>query len=150
MRTSPSPWHTAMPWFSRRIPAVMAHVSVGTANMICAAMNAARENVAILLTAGRSPLTEMGALGARDGYIHWAQEMYDQAGMLREIVKWDYELRSGEQLATIVDRALAIAASEPRGPVYLTLPREVIAAPMPEFGAALPPARLQAAEPSAP
>jgi acetolactate synthase-1/2/3 large subunit len=52
---------------SRRIPAVMAHVSVGTANMVCAAMNAARENVAILLTAGRSPLTETGLLGSRDG-----------------------------------------------------------------------------------
>ena len=114
---------------SRRIPAVMAHVSVGTANMVCAAMNAARENVAILLTAGRSPLTETGLLGSRDGYIHWAQEMYDQAGMLREIVKWDYELRNAEQLATVVDRALAIAGSEPRGPVYLSLPREVIAAP---------------------
>ncbi|HEY2183520.1 MAG TPA: thiamine pyrophosphate-requiring protein [Xanthobacteraceae bacterium] len=113
---------------SRRIPAVMAHVSVGTANMVCAAMNAARENVAILLTAGRSPLTETGLLGSRDGYIHWAQEMYDQAGMLREIVKWDYELRNAEQLSTVVDRALAIAASEPRGPVYLSLPREVIAA----------------------
>src|SRR5712691_7618879 len=113
---------------SRRIPAVMAHVSVGTANMICAAMNASRENVAILLTAGRSPLTETGLPGSRDGYIHWAQEMYDQAGMLREIVKWDYELRNGEQLATVVDRALAIAATEPRGPVYLSLPGEVIAA----------------------
>ena len=117
---------------SRRIPAVMVHVSVGTANMVCGAINAARENVAILLTAGRSPLTESGLPGARDGYIHWAQEMYDQAGMLREVVKWDYELRNGEQLATVVDRALAIAASEPRGPVYLSLPREVIAAPMPQ------------------
>ena len=116
---------------SRRIPAVMVHVSVGTANTICAALNAARENVAILLTAGRSPLTESGLPGSRDGYIHWAQEMYDQAGMIREAVKWDYELRNGEQLATVVDRALAIAASEPRGPVYLSLPREVIAAPMP-------------------
>src|SRR3974377_194184 len=76
---------------SRRIPAVMVHVSVGTSNMICAAMNAARENVAILLTAGRSPLTETGLAGARDGYIHWAQEMYDPAGLLREIVHWDYE-----------------------------------------------------------
>ena len=118
---------------SRRIPAVMVHVSVGTANMICAAMNAARENVAILLTAGRSPLTETGLLGSRDGYIHWAQEMYDQAGMIREIVKWDYELRNGEQLTTVVDRALAIAATEPRGPVYLSLPREVIAAPLAEL-----------------
>src|SRR6201989_1576870 len=96
---------------SRRIPAVMVHVSVGTANMVCGAINAARENVAILLTAGRSPLTESGLPGARDVYIHWAQEMYDQAGMLREVVKWDYELRNGEQLATVVDRALAIAAS---------------------------------------
>src|SRR5438445_1314702 len=74
--------------------------------------------------------------------------MYDQAGMLREIVKWDYEMRNAEQLATVVDRALAIAASEPRGPVYLTLPREVIAAPMPH--AAPAPSRLNAAAPAAP
>jgi len=134
---------------SRRIPAVMVHVSVGTANMICAAMNAARENVAILLTAGRSPLTETGLLGSRDGYIHWAQEMYDQAGMIREIVKWDYELRNGEQLATVVDRALAIAATEPRGPVYLSLPREVIAAPLPDREQ-LSPSRFAAAAPAAP
>jgi acetolactate synthase I/II/III large subunit len=130
---------------SRRIPAVMVHVSVGTANMVCGAINAARENVAILLTAGRSPLTEAGLPGARDGYIHWAQEMYDQAGMLREVVKWDYELRNGEQLATVVDRALAIAASEPRGPVYLSLPREVIAAPMPQPREAPRPFRAAAA-----
>jgi len=134
---------------SGRIPAVMVHVSVGTANMICGAMNAARENVAILLTAGRSPITETGLPGSRDGYIHWAQEMYDQSGMIREIVKWDYELRNGQQLATVVDRALAIAGSEPCGPVYLTLPREVLAAPMP--GPAAPaPRRLQAAAPAAP
>jgi acetolactate synthase I/II/III large subunit len=134
---------------SRRIAAVMVHVSVGTANMICAAMNAARENVAMLLTAGRSPLTETGLLGSRDGYIHWAQEMYDQAGMIREIVKWDYELRNAEQLTTVVDRALAIAASEPRGPVYLSLPREVIAAPASSSEAASP-SRLVAAAPVAP
>jgi acetolactate synthase-1/2/3 large subunit len=134
---------------SRRIPAVMVHVSVGTANMICAALNAARENVAILLSAGRSPLTEAGLLGSRDGYIHWAQEMYDQAGMIREIVKWDYELRNAEQLTTVVDRALAIAATEPRGPVYLSLPREVIAAPLSEFEHP-PPSRLSAAAPPAP
>lgn len=117
---------------SRKIPAVMVHVSVGTANLVCGAMNAARENVGILLTAGRTPLTEGGRLGARDGYIHWAQEMYDQAGMLREIVKWDYELRAADQLETVVDRAISIAASEPRGPVYLSLPREVLAEEGPE------------------
>jgi acetolactate synthase I/II/III large subunit len=133
---------------SRKIPAVMVHVSVGTANMVCAAMNAARENVAILLTAGRSPITEAGLLGSRDGYIHWAQEMYDQAGMIRELVKWDYELRNGEQLETVIDRALSIAATEPRGPVYLSLPREVIAARSP--GGHRTSTRLRAAAPAAP
>ncbi|MBN9602534.1 MAG: thiamine pyrophosphate-requiring protein [Afipia felis] len=133
---------------SRRIPAVMVHVSVGTANMICGAMNAARENVGMLLTAGRSPITEFGQHGSRDGYIHWAQEMYDQAGMLREIVKWEYELRNASQLETVVDRALAIAGTEPRGPVYLSLPREVLGEPAAAMQSG--PTRLQPAAPAAP
>src|SRR5437868_9856378 len=118
---------------SGRVPAVMVHVSVGTANAICGLFNAARENVPILFTAGRSPLTEEGLLGARDTYIHWAQEMFDQAGMLRELVKWDYELRNGAQLETVVDRALTVATSPPQVPVYLTLPREVLAEKLPGF-----------------
>src|SRR5262249_42220273 len=86
--------------------------------------------------------------GSRYGYIHGSKEMYDQAGMLRELVKWDYELRNAEQLETVVDRALAIAGSEPRGPVYLSLPREVIAAPAPAKPAGA--LRLRSAAPSAP
>jgi acetolactate synthase-1/2/3 large subunit len=115
---------------SGKVPAVMVHVSVGTANALCGVFNAARENVPILFTAGRSPLTEEGVFGARDTYIHWAQEMFDQAGMLREIVKWDYELRNGTQLETVIDRALSLATSAPEGPVYLSLPREVLGEPI--------------------
>ncbi len=107
--------------------AVMVHVNVGTANGICGIMNAARENVPILFTSGRTPLYEEGATGARSIFIHWGQEMFDQAGTVREMVKWDYELRSGRQLETVVDRAINVAMSEPRGPMYLTLPREVLA-----------------------
>jgi acetolactate synthase I/II/III large subunit len=134
---------------SGRVPAVMVHVSVGTANALCGVLNAARQNVPILFTAGRSPLTEEGLAGARDTYIHWAQEMFDQAGMLREMVKWEYELRNGVQLETVIDRALSIATSPPEGPVYLSLPREVLAAPLPGF-AYDSPARRAAASPPAP
>src|SRR5437773_460698 len=49
--------------------------------------------------------------------------------VLHEFVKWDYELRDGQPVDAVVDRALDIAMSEPRGPVYLTLPREVLANP---------------------
>jgi acetolactate synthase-1/2/3 large subunit len=132
---------------TRRVPAVMVHVSVGTANGICGALNAARDNIPILFTAGRSPLTESGLPGARDVYIHWAQEMFDQAGMLREAVKWDYELRNGQQLETVIDRALSIATTSPGGPVYLSLPREVLAAPLPGFSYDSPARRAAAAPP---
>jgi acetolactate synthase-1/2/3 large subunit len=117
---------------SGRPQAVMLHVSVGAANAICALLNAARSQVPMLFTAGRTPLFEQGSLGARDSEIHWAQEMFDQNGMLREIVKWEYELRAGINLEQVIDRALTIAMTQPRGPVALTLPREVLAAPMPQ------------------
>src|SRR5438094_973719 len=134
---------------SGKVPAVMVHVSVGTANALCGVFNAARANVPILFTAGRSPLTEEGLAGARDTYIHWAQEMFDQAGMLREMVKWDYELRNGAQLETVIDRALTLATSPPEGPVYLSLPREVLAEALPGFTYDSP-ARRVAASPPAP
>ncbi len=109
--------------------AVMVHVTVGTGNTINGLMNAARDNIPILLAAGRTPVTETGHAASRNRPIHWGQEAFDQGAMVREFTKWDYELRSGQPVAAIVDRALDIAMSEPRGPVYLTLPREVLSDP---------------------
>ena len=106
--------------------AVMLHTNVGTANAINALIDASRDRVPVLLTSGRTPFTERGPSGARNVYIHWAQEMYDQAGMLREMVKWDYEMKRGDQVADVVDRALELATASPQGPVYLSLPREVL------------------------
>ena len=112
-----------------RPQAVMVHVNVGLANALMGVVNTSRENIPMLVTSGRTPLTEAGRRGARDLPIHWGQEMFDQAGMLRELVKWDYELRDPIQIEAVVDRALSIATSAPGGPVYLSLPREVLAAP---------------------
>jgi acetolactate synthase-1/2/3 large subunit len=106
--------------------AVMVHVTVGTANAMNGLINAARDNIPLLLAAGRTPLTETGHISSRNRSIHWGQESFDQGGMVREYVKWDYELRSGQPVDAVVDRALDIAMTEPRGPVYLTLPREVL------------------------
>jgi len=110
-----------------RPQAVMLHVNVGTANAICGLFNASRDKVPVLLFAGRTPITEDDSIGARNVFIHWGQEMFDQGGMVRETVKWDYELRTADQVTQVVDRAMAIALSEPRGPTYVTLPREILA-----------------------
>ena len=133
-----------------RPQAMMVHVGVGTANALNGLINASRQNVPILLSAGRTPLTESGAVpAARNNYIHWAQEHFDQGGMLREFVKWDYELRHAEQVETVLDRGLAIAKSEPQGPVYVTLPREVLASDFSKKSFSLSPT-IAAASPPAP
>jgi acetolactate synthase I/II/III large subunit len=105
---------------------VMVHVNVGTSNGLTGILNASRANMPIIFTAGRTPITEGEMRGGRNLQIHWAQESFDQASMVREYVKWDYELRNFAQVEKVVDRALNIAMSEPKGPVYLSLPREVL------------------------
>jgi acetolactate synthase-1/2/3 large subunit len=92
-----------------------------------------RDNIPLILAAGRTPITEKGKFGGRNRYIHWGQEMFDQAGMVREMVKWDYELRVPEQIADVVARAHEVAMSTPRGPVYLVLPREPLSAALAEM-----------------
>ena len=132
---------------SGRMQAVMVHVSVGAANAVCGVMNARRDEIPLLFIAGRTPLYESGVFGARSSAIHWAQEMYDQGGMLREFVKWDYELRGGINVGDVLDRALGVAQALPAGPVYLTLPREVLAAPAESDAISGPPTVPAAAAP---
>jgi acetolactate synthase-1/2/3 large subunit len=112
---------------------VMVHVNVGTSNALTGVMNASRANIPLIFTAGRTPITEGEVRGGRNLHIHWAQESFDQASMVREYVKWDYELRCFAQVEKVVDRALNLAMSEPKGPVYLSLPREVLAEAHDEF-----------------
>lgn len=111
----------------------MVHVGIGTANALGAIINASKARVPILFFAGRTPITEQGEPGSRSAFIHWGQESFDQATMVREYVKWDYELRNPGQLEAVLDRAITMAMTEPRGPVYLTLPREVLAAKWPDI-----------------
>ncbi|MSO65176.1 MAG: thiamine pyrophosphate-requiring protein [Alphaproteobacteria bacterium] len=126
---------------------VMVHTTVGTANALCGLLNASRQNVPILLFAGRTPITEYGHKGSRNRVIHWAQEAFDQAGMVREYVKWEYELRQANDVEAVLHRAIALATSEPFGPIYLTLPREVLAAPTQPEATISPTARLAATRP---
>ena len=52
--------------------------------------------------------------------------MRDQTSLVREACKWDYELKFADQIVELLDRGAAIAQSTPTGPVYLSLPREVL------------------------
>ncbi|WP_193367628.1 thiamine pyrophosphate-requiring protein [Pelagibius marinus] len=122
-----------------RAQAVMLHTNVGLANGVIGAINAACEHIPLLLMSGRTPVMEEGRFGARTVPIAWGQEMRDQAAMIRESCKWEYELRFPEQVAGLLDRAHAIANSTPKGPVYLSLPREALCEQTPRAGLEDPP-----------
>ncbi|WP_127902343.1 thiamine pyrophosphate-requiring protein [Solirhodobacter olei] len=113
-----------------RPQAVILHTNVGLANGAIGALNAACEHIPLLLMSGRTPATEEGRFGARTVPIGWGQEMRDQTALVREACKWDYELKFPEQLPGLLDRAHAIAMSTPRGPAYLSLPREILCEPV--------------------
>lgn len=115
-----------------RPQAVMVHVNVGLANALMGVINAASDNVPMLVMSGRTPITERGRKGARVTPIQYGQEMFDQTSIVRDAVKYTYEMRYPEQGAALVHRALAIARTAPEGPVYLSLPREPLAATPPE------------------
>jgi len=106
--------------------AVMLHTNVGLSNAATGAINAACDQIPMFLMSGRTPVTESGRFGSRTVPIGWGQEMYDQTSMVREVSKWEYELRFPEQISPALDRGWSIANSTPKGPVYLSLPREVL------------------------
>lgn len=110
-----------------RPQAVMVHVDVGTQNLGSMLHDAQRGHGAVVIAAGRAPYTDDPTLrGSRSSYIHWLQEQLDQHGIVRNYVKWDYELRRPDQVGEVVARAFQVAASDPPGPTYLTLPREIL------------------------
>ena len=119
-------------FFATGLPAaVILHTNVGLANGAIGAINAATDHVPMILMSGRTPTTERGRFGSRTVPIGWGQEMRDQAALVREACKWDYEVRFPDQIPELLDRAYAIATSTPKGPVYLSLPREVLCEPCP-------------------
>src|SRR5712692_7280655 len=89
---------------------VMVHVDAGTANSAMAMHNARR-----------------GRPGSRDNYVHFIQEPFDQSGIVRPYVKWEWTLPSGIMTKETLRRAHTVSHSDPMGPVYLMLPRETLA-----------------------
>ena len=115
-----------------RAQAVMVHVNVGLANSVMGVINAASDNIPILVMSGRTPISERGRKGARMTPIQYGQEMFDQTSLVRDLVKYSYEMRYPEQGKQLVMRAMSLATSEPQGPVYLSLPKEPLSEIVPE------------------
>src|SRR5713101_3740402 len=106
---------------------VLVHVDVGTANTATAMHNIFRSRLPVLLMAGKAPYTTGNELvGSRDTYVHFVQEPFDQASLVRPYLKWEWTLPSGVVVKEALRRAHSIMQSEPQGPVYLMMQRETL------------------------
>jgi acetolactate synthase I/II/III large subunit len=106
---------------------VLVHVDVGTANAANAMHNMLRTRIPVLLMAGKAPFTAANELiGTRDTYVHFIQEPFDQASLVRPYVKWEWTLPSGVVAKEALQRAHSIMHAEPQGPVYLMMHRETL------------------------
>jgi acetolactate synthase-1/2/3 large subunit len=75
---------------------------------------------------GKVPVVFFSEIQGPPQRRNWCGESFDQGTMVRNFVKWDYTLRESDDVGEVFNKAFNIAASEPCGPVYLALPREVI------------------------
>ncbi len=109
-------------------PAVTAaHVDCGTQHYGGAVHTAFHCGLPVVITGGGSPTSYPGSFpGARDGGGHiWLQQSFDQNSIVLQYTKWDHRMAIQDNAGLMISRALQVARTEPCGPVYLTLPREV-------------------------
>jgi acetolactate synthase I/II/III large subunit len=105
--------------------ATAVHVDVGTLNYGAALHSAWRGGYPVLITAGTGPRAYSGSmLGARNRPVQWVQEPRDQGEIVRQYTKMDHRLEHQDNPGLIISRLLQVAMSEPKGPVYLSIPRE--------------------------
>lgn len=108
--------------------AVLVHVDVGTQALGQGIHNASVGRVPVFIFAGLCPYTESGELpGSRTEYSHWLQEPHDQTAIVRQYCRYTGEIRTGLNVKQTIGRALQFASSTPKGPVYITSAREVLA-----------------------
>ena len=117
---------------SGRPAATAAHVDCGTLHYGGAIHTAWRSGLPVIMTAGFPPTAASGTMdGARDEGGHlWMQEVYDQNGIVRNYTKWSHQLAYQDNPGVITSRAIQVARSEPCGPVYLTVPKEISLLPV--------------------
>ena len=68
--------------------------------------------------------------GARSGIIQWVQEPRDQGEIVRQYTKLDHRMEHQDNPGLMISRLLQVAMSEPRGPVYVSVPQETAMLPI--------------------
>jgi benzoylformate decarboxylase len=112
---------------SGRLTAVNLHAAPGLGNALGMLFNAKKAGSPLLVTAGQQD--QSAVLGEP---LLWD----DLATLARPLVKWSHEVRRPADLPRALHRAATVALAPPTGPVFLSIPVDVLTADAPvELGA---------------
>src|SRR5438876_1080907 len=126
---------------SGRLGVVNLHVAPGLANALSIVHNASRAKTPLLVTAGQQDTRRLLDAPSLAG---------DMLKMPDGLTKWSYELRNAAEAPSALRRAIHLALSPPTGPVFLSLPMDLMTEPCDDTGAAPGPvAARPAPEPEA-
>ncbi len=102
---------------SDTVGVVNLHVAPGLGNAIGSLYNASEGNTPLLVTAGQQD----SRLRLREPLLS-----HDLVAMAAPLVKWSVEARHADELALIMHRAFRTAREAPAGPVFVSLPMDVM------------------------
>jgi benzoylformate decarboxylase len=115
------------------------HVAPGLANGLAILHNARRAKSPLILTAGQQDTRLLMDEPILAG---------DLVGMAQPLAKWACEIHRAEDAAPILRRAIKVALTPPMGPVFLSLPMDLMTAVVDDAGTA-PPAVFSRSRPEA-
>jgi benzoylformate decarboxylase len=126
---------------SGRLGVVNLHVAPGLANALSIVHNASRAKTPLLVTAGQQDTRLL---------LHQPILAGDMVKMTEGLTKWSYELRSAAEAPDALRRAIQLALTPPTGPVFLSLPMDLMSEPCDDTGRApIPVSARPAPEPEA-
>jgi len=94
----------------------------GTANSIGALYDAYRDRSPVIVTSTQVDTRIMG----RDSHT----EGRDLVELTRQFTKWSWEVHRSDRIVEALNRAFKVASTPPKGPVYLSLPSNLLAEPV--------------------
>ena len=102
----------------------------GTANAVGALYDAYRDRSPVVITSTNVDTRITG----RDSHT----EGHDLVELTRQFTKWSWEVHRADRIPEALNRAFKVASTPPKGPVYLSLPSNLLAEPaaggLPEAG----------------
>src|SRR5262245_2722 len=111
---------------SGQVGVVNVHVAPGLANSLSILHNAARSKSPLLVTAGQQDTRFLMDEPILAG---------DLVRMAEQFTKWSYEIRRPEEAPVALRRALQVALTPPTGPVFLSLPMDLMGPSVEDTGA---------------